>query len=78
MTLDRGALTKPSVNMEIGQRNLERLRDQPFTGGLLPKVIAAYNAGPMPVTEWNAHASRTAAIRCSTSRASPIGRRAAT
>jgi soluble lytic murein transglycosylase len=25
----------------------------PATGGLLPKVIAAYNAGPTPVTRWN-------------------------
>jgi hypothetical protein len=24
------------------------------TGGLLPKVIAAYNAGPRPVGDWNA------------------------
>jgi hypothetical protein len=24
-----------------------------LTGGLLPKVIAAYNAGPKPVGEWN-------------------------
>lgn len=47
-------LTKPSVNMEIGQSYLEQLRDQPFTGGLLPKVIAAYNAGPTPVQAWNA------------------------
>ena len=46
-------LTKPSVNMEIGQSYLEQLRDQPFTGGLLPKVIAAYNAGPTPVQAWN-------------------------
>jgi hypothetical protein len=29
------------------------LRDQSFTGGYLPKVIAAYNAGPVPVMEWN-------------------------
>ncbi|WP_404338731.1 lytic transglycosylase domain-containing protein [Sphingomonas sp. MMS12-HWE2-04] len=47
-------LTKPAVNMEIGQSYLEQLRDQPFTGGLLPKVIAAYNAGPSPVQAWNA------------------------
>jgi hypothetical protein len=40
--------------MEIGQSYLEQLRDQPFTGGLLPKVIAAYNAGPTPVANWNA------------------------
>ncbi len=46
-------LTKPSVNMEIGQSYLEQLRDQPFTQGLLPKVIAAYNAGPSPVQLWN-------------------------
>ncbi|HVJ02445.1 MAG TPA: lytic transglycosylase domain-containing protein [Sphingomonas sp.] len=48
-----GDLTKPSVNMEIGQSYLEQLRDQPFTQGLLPKVIAAYNAGPTPVQLWN-------------------------
>jgi soluble lytic murein transglycosylase-like protein len=46
-------LTKPSVNMEIGQSYLEQLRDSPMTGGLLPKVIAAYNAGPTPVQTWN-------------------------
>lgn len=46
-------LTKPSVNMEIGQSYLEQLRDRPFTGGLLPKVIASYNAGPTPVEAWN-------------------------
>ncbi|PVX31387.1 lytic transglycosylase domain-containing protein [Sphingomonas pokkalii] len=46
-------LTKPSVNMEIGQSYLEQLRDMPLTQGLLPKVIAAYNAGPSPVDAWN-------------------------
>jgi soluble lytic murein transglycosylase len=52
-TYDRAALTKPSTNIEIGQAYLEQLRDQPATGGLLPKVIAAYNAGPVPVSQWN-------------------------
>ncbi|MCM8731344.1 lytic transglycosylase domain-containing protein [Hephaestia sp. MAHUQ-44] len=52
--IDRVALTRPSTNIEVGQSYLERLRDQPSTGGLLPKVIAAYNAGPVPVTAWNA------------------------
>ncbi|HVF95592.1 MAG TPA: lytic transglycosylase domain-containing protein [Sphingomonas sp.] len=53
--MDRTSLTKPSTNMDIGQRHLERLRDMAgVTGGLLPKVIAAYNAGPKPVGEWNA------------------------
>jgi len=54
ITVDRGALATPSINMAVGQRTLERLRDQSFTGGYLPKVIAAYNAGPVPVGEWNA------------------------
>ncbi len=53
--IDKVALTKPSTNMDIGQRHLERLRDMTgVTGGLLPKVIAAYNAGPRPVGDWNA------------------------
>ena len=43
----------PAVNMEYGQRYLENLRDMSATGGLLPKVMAAYNAGPMPVERWN-------------------------
>jgi len=53
ITVDRGSLSLPSVNMAVGQRTLERLSTQGFTGGYLPKVIAAYNAGPVPVTEWN-------------------------
>jgi soluble lytic murein transglycosylase len=55
--IDRADLTKPSTNIEVGQSYLEQLRDQPCTGGLLPKVIAAYNAGPVPVAEWNTNRS---------------------
>ena len=51
---DKAMLSRPSVNMEVGQSYLEQLRDQPCTEGLLPKVIAAYNAGPLPVQNWNA------------------------
>ena len=55
LPLDKAALTRPATNMDIGQRHLERLRDMAgVTGGLLPKVIAAYNAGPRPVGDWNA------------------------
>ena len=39
--------------MEFGQSYLEYLRDHSGTGGLLPKVIAAYNAGPTPISDWN-------------------------
>ncbi len=47
-------LSDPSFNVEYGQSYLEMLRDSPHTGGLLPKVIAAYNAGPGSVMKWNA------------------------
>lgn len=50
---DPTQLDNPGVNMEYGQRYLERLRDMNATGGLLPKVIAAYNAGPASVEKWN-------------------------
>jgi soluble lytic murein transglycosylase-like protein len=53
VTVDTAALTRPSTNIDIGQRHIEKLRDMGLTGGLLPKVIAAYNAGPKPVGEWN-------------------------
>ena len=49
----RGAAPRSSVNIEYGQRYLEYLRDHSITGGLLPRVIAAYNAGPAPVALWN-------------------------
>ena len=51
---DRQQLTSPAANIEYGQSYIESLRDHHATGGLLPKVIAAYNAGPVPVAEWNA------------------------
>lgn len=46
-------LTDPSFNIEFGQTYLEELRDSRWTNGLLPKVIAAYNAGPGSVMKWN-------------------------
>jgi soluble lytic murein transglycosylase-like protein len=47
-------LTEPNTNVEFGQSYLEYLRDLPGTGGLLPRVIAAYNAGPGPIPLWTA------------------------
>ncbi|MEO6093292.1 MAG: lytic transglycosylase domain-containing protein [Novosphingobium sp.] len=49
-----GDLNKPEVNLAFGQRHLQMLRDAPGTQRLLPKVMAAYNAGLLPVTRWNA------------------------
>lgn len=46
-------LDDPRVNLAFGQQNLEMLRDSPATGGTLPKIMAAYNAGLAPVTRWN-------------------------
>ncbi|GGD54896.1 lytic transglycosylase domain-containing protein [Croceicoccus mobilis] len=47
------ALKDPATNMSYGQKNLEMLRDSRGTQGLLPKIMAAYNAGLSPITRWN-------------------------
>lgn len=52
-SLDAGDLYQPTINLEYGQRYLEFLNTRPETQGLLPKIIAAYNAGPLPVSRWN-------------------------
>jgi soluble lytic murein transglycosylase len=52
------AAQRPGLQPGIWPAYLEYLRDHGATGGLLPKVIAAYNAGPAPVAEWNAAAIR--------------------
>ena len=52
-SFEPGSLNQPAVNLEYGQRYIEYLRDLPSTGGLLPRVIASYNAGPAPIAEWN-------------------------
>ncbi len=46
-------LNDPEVNLTYGQRHLEMLRDNAATGGQLPKIMAAYNAGLTPVSRWN-------------------------
>ena len=46
-------LDKPEVNLAFGQQHLQMLRDCAGTQGLLPKVMAAYNAGIVPITRWN-------------------------
>jgi soluble lytic murein transglycosylase-like protein len=45
-------LNTPEVNIEYGQHFMEEMRDFPGTQGLLPKVIASYNAGPGAVVNW--------------------------
>ncbi|WP_254049927.1 lytic transglycosylase domain-containing protein [Novosphingobium sp. TH158] len=46
-------LEKPQVNLAFGQAHLQMLKNQPGTQGLLPKVMAAYNAGILPISRWN-------------------------
>ncbi len=46
-------LNDPEVNLAYGQQHLEMLRDSGATQGLLPKIMAAYNAGLTPVSRWN-------------------------
>jgi soluble lytic murein transglycosylase-like protein len=45
-------LGKPEINLAFGQQHLQMLRDAPGTQGLLPKVMAAYNAGLTPIGRW--------------------------
>ena len=53
--LDPASLSNPANSIELGQAYLRELADNSScTGGLLPKVIAAYNAGPNSVANWNA------------------------
>jgi len=45
-------LTDPRYNLEFGQSVLELYRTKSGTAGQLPRVIASYNAGPLPVARW--------------------------
>jgi soluble lytic murein transglycosylase-like protein len=52
-TATRESLVTPSTNLEYGQSYLEMLSTLGSTNGYLPKIIAAYNAGPTPIARWN-------------------------
>lgn len=45
-------LKDPRINLAFGQRTLEALNASGYTQGKLPKIMAAYNAGPTPVARW--------------------------
>lgn len=47
-----GSLNDPVFNLEAGQTYLEHLRNSPSNRGLLPKILASYNAGPGAVSRW--------------------------
>ncbi|WP_237487352.1 lytic transglycosylase domain-containing protein [Parapontixanthobacter aurantiacus] len=46
-------LKDEATNIAFGQRALRALSQSETTNGHLPKVMAAYNAGPTPVARWN-------------------------
>jgi soluble lytic murein transglycosylase-like protein len=50
----RATLTDPRFNLEFGQSFIETMRSSSATAGQLPRVIASYNAGPLPVARWAA------------------------
>jgi soluble lytic murein transglycosylase-like protein len=50
----RAVLTDPTYNLEYGQSFIEMMRRDPGTAGQLPRIIASYNAGPLPVARWAA------------------------
>jgi len=50
----RSSLTDPRFNLEFGQSFIESMRASTATAGQLPRVIASYNAGPLPVSRWAA------------------------
>jgi len=48
----RATLTDPKYNLEFGQSFIETMRSSAATAGQLPRIIASYNAGPLPVARW--------------------------
>lgn len=54
LTYTRASLTDPRYNLEFGQSFIERMRSDSGTAGQLPRIIASYNAGPLPVARWAA------------------------
>ncbi|WAT18519.1 lytic transglycosylase domain-containing protein [Aurantiacibacter sp. MUD11] len=42
----------PDMNLALGQCNLQMVARNPSTGGRLPQIMAAYNAGLTPITRW--------------------------
>ena len=53
LNMSSGAdLTDPAINLAFGQRTLQSLSQSGYTQGRLPKIMAAYNAGPSPVARW--------------------------
>ncbi|MCJ7422349.1 transglycosylase SLT domain-containing protein [Sphingomicrobium astaxanthinifaciens] len=53
-SISREALKRPEANLDHGQAFIEAMRANGATHDELLRVIAAYNAGPVPVARWAA------------------------
>jgi soluble lytic murein transglycosylase-like protein len=49
---ERHLLLNPTINLEIGQRYIRHLLDEPVIDGSLVKLLAAYNGGPGNLSKW--------------------------
>lgn len=54
LPFSNASLYDPVYNLEFGQSFIEKMRASSATAGQLPRVIASYNAGPLPVGRWAA------------------------
>lgn len=54
LSYSRASLTDPRYNLEFGQSFIELMRRSSGTADQLPRIIASYNAGPLPVARWAA------------------------
>lgn len=54
-TVGAGKLTDPAVNLELGQRYIRRLLDDPSIKGNLLLMAAAYNSGSGNLSRWQAN-----------------------
>lgn len=52
LSFAKAEIANPPLNLEYGQGWIEKMRSSSATRGELPRVIAAYNAGPLPVGRW--------------------------
>jgi soluble lytic murein transglycosylase-like protein len=52
LAFSKDQIADPAFNLEYGQSWIEKMRASGATRGELPRVIAAYNAGPTPVSRW--------------------------
>ena len=51
-TSERHLLLDPELNLQIGQRYIRHLLEEPIIDGSLVRLLAAYNGGPGNLNKW--------------------------